>query len=329
MELHSIPDAPVPNGAVVGSVVSSGGVKIRYARWRQTTRGCRGTVCIVQGRSEFIEKYFEVVADLRRRGFAVLAFDWRGQGGSDRMLLNRRKGHVDDFNDFADDLDAVVDNVLLPHCPEPYFALAHSMGGAVLLAALQLEPDLFSRAVFSAPMFALAGLKQPRAARALAVGLDLAGFGGHFVPGGGETAVTTKPFAGNVVTSDPVRYARAAAQVSAAPELGLGDPTIGWLHAALRTMDAFQDPNYPLGVDTPILIVAGSADTVTSTPAAEAVAARLKAGAIVVLPGAKHEIMMERDEFRALFWAAFDAFIPGSEMPAKEDLDRPTDVSAA
>ena len=70
-------------------------------------------------------------------------------------------------------------------------------------------------------------------------------------------------------------------------------------------------------------MVAGTDDRITLTPAAEAVAARLKAGRIIVVAGARHEILMERDEFRNLFWAAFDAFIPGSELPedaVSEDL---------
>jgi lysophospholipase len=270
---------------------------------------------VVQGRSEFIEKYYEVITNLRQRGFAVLAFDWRGQGGSDRLLLNRRKGHVDGFSDYADDLDAIADGILVQQCPAPYFALAHSMGGTVLLHKLVVRPSLFSRVLITAPMLALAGLRRPRAARSLAVALDVAGFGGNFIPGGGETAVTTKPFAGNPVTSDPVRYARAAEQVAAAPHLGLGDPTIGWVHAAFRAMDPFRDPNYPLKIETPILMVAGTDDRITLTRAAEAVAARLKAGRIIVLASAKHEILMERDDIRNLFWAAFDAFIPGSELP--------------
>ena len=86
LELFATAETSAPNGGVVGSVASSGGVIIRFAPWRQTTRRCRGTVCVVQGRSEFIEKYYEVITNLRQRGFAVLAFDWRGQGGSDRLL---------------------------------------------------------------------------------------------------------------------------------------------------------------------------------------------------------------------------------------------------
>jgi len=38
----------------------------------------------------------------------------------------------------------------------------------------------------------------------------------------------------------------------------------------------------------------------------------LRAGAQVVISGARHELMMERDAFREQFWAAFDAFVPGS-----------------
>jgi lysophospholipase len=172
-------------------------------------------------------------------------------------------------------------------------------------------------------MCRIAGLRRPLAARLLAAGLDVLGFGGNFIPGGGETAVTTKPFAGNPVTSDPQRYARAADLVAAAPALGLGDPTIGWVHAAFRAMDPFADPNFPLTIETPVLCIAGTADRVTETAAVERFAARLKAGRALVIPGALHEIMMERDWVREQFWAAFDAFIPGSEQA----LDEPPDVT--
>ena len=46
---------------------------------------------LLQGRAEFIEKYGETVGDLRARGFAVYALDWRGQGHSGRVLRTRAR----------------------------------------------------------------------------------------------------------------------------------------------------------------------------------------------------------------------------------------------
>jgi len=45
-----------------------------------------------------------------------------------------------------------------------------------------------------------------------------------------------------------------------------------------------------------------------------AFAVRLRAGSHLVIPGARHELLMEQDRYREQFWAAFDAFVPGSPM---------------
>jgi len=94
-------------------------------------RGCeagrRGTVCIFPGRTEWIEKYFETVRDLRSRGFAAAILDWRGQGLSDRALADRFKGHVRSFAEFDIDLETFMRDVVLPDCPPPIFALALSL----------------------------------------------------------------------------------------------------------------------------------------------------------------------------------------------------------
>jgi lysophospholipase len=133
MELIGVPKNPVPGGAHTGMLMTSDGVKLRFARWDATRGPRRGTVCLFQGRGEFIEKYFEVVADLRRRGFVVATFDWRGQGGSDRLLRNPRKGYVRSFAEYDRDLAQFMKEIVLPDCPPPFVALAHSMGGNILL----------------------------------------------------------------------------------------------------------------------------------------------------------------------------------------------------
>ena len=312
MDLVSTPENPIPDGAVAGALATRDGVKVRFARWSAAANR-KGTVCVFQGRSEFIEKYFEVVSDLRSRGFAVAALDWRGQGLSDRALADPRKGHVRRFSDYDLDVEAFMREVVLPDCPPPHFALAHSLGGAILIRAVHRGRRWFERMVFSAPMLALTG----RAARATprrTIRLSrLLGMGQSYVPGGGATAVPSLPFAGNVLTSDPGRYARTAKIVEAAPGLGLGSPTVAWLDAAYAQMAAFADPAYPRSLTQPMLIVAAGQDAVVSTPAIEQFAIRLRAGSHVVVPGARHELLMERDHYRSQFWAAFDAFVPGSE----------------
>jgi lysophospholipase len=313
MQLVATPDNPIPPGAHLEMVRTADGVQLRTARWVPPT-AVRGTVAVFTGRAEFIEKYFEVIEQLLSRGFAVAAMDWRGQGGSARPLKNPRKGHVDDFSLFERDLDALIDDVLGPSCPQPWFALCHSMGGAIMLEAARSGRCPFERVVMTAPMIGIAGLRYPRGAQILAEVLDTLGFGASFAPGGGSSSITAMPFDGNVLTSDPARYARAYSVVAAAPNLALGWPTVGWIHAAFRLMKRFADPDYPRNTNTPLLVIAAGDDEVTDTRAAERFAARLRAGRLIVIDGAKHEIMMERDALRDRFWAAFDQFIPGAEV---------------
>jgi lysophospholipase len=114
MALVSIPSNPVPEGAVDGTIKTPDGVELRFARWPAGDGKRKGTVCVFPGRAEMIEKYFEVVSELRARGFAVAVLDWRGQGGSTRMLADPRKGHVEDFAEYQIDLDAFMKQIVLP-----------------------------------------------------------------------------------------------------------------------------------------------------------------------------------------------------------------------
>lgn len=311
--LFPTPGNPMPAGGIATVLRTSDGVGIRAVRWRQSTRQALGTVCLATGRGEFIEKYAETVAELRRRGLCVVAFDWRGQGGSQRSTSNPRKGDVRDFAEYGRDLDAVTAG-MLAQMPRPWFGLSHSMGGACYLAHAHAGRAPFARMVLVAPMVEIAITEGKAWPRPLALALRIAGLGTDFIPGGGETSVMTRPFAGNVLTADPERYARNAEMAAALPQLAVGDPTVRWLSAAFRQIAAFRAPGYPLEVGVPTLVVAAGADTVVSTPAIERFCARLKGGHAIVVPGARHEILMERDAIRERFWAAFDAFVPGSEV---------------
>lgn len=306
---------PVPGHGKVWSAQTGDGARLRFASWHPTVRPEKGTVLIAQGRAEFIERYSETIAELRRRGFHVLAFDWRGQGGSQRFTDRPRRGHVGRLRHYERDLALAIAE-LQARLPTPHFVLAHSMGAALCLDAARRGALPVARLVALAPMLGISMIGRPRAARVLAFVLYWLGFGRAFVPGGGETAIGTKPFDGNRLTGDPVRYARNAALSAAARGLAIGDPSVGWIRAAFELMDRLSAPRAALEVGVPTLVIAAGRDPVVSTPAIERFAARLKTGSALVLPTARHEILMESDAIRAQFWAAFDAFIPGEELTA-------------
>lgn len=313
MTLVSIPSNPVPEDVVSGTIKTPDGVELRFARWAPPANR-KGTVCVFTGRSEQIEKYFETVRDLRDRGFAVAMFDWRGQGHSSRRLRDPRKGYVRNFADYEIDVETFVQQVVLPDCPPPFFALAHSMGGAVLLRLAHAQKRWFDRMVLSAPMIDLPGRATSFPVRALLKTMRMLGRGGGYVPGGSDHLTGLSPFINNPLTSDPVRYARNAAILEEDPTLGLASPTVAWADTAFRAMHAFKGMNYPSEIRQPILMLAASNDTVVSTAAIEEFAYHLRAGSHLVISGSKHEILQEQDRYRSQFWAAFDAFVPGTPL---------------
>jgi len=313
MTLVSIPANPVPEDVVSGTLKTPDGVSLRFARWAPPP-GRKGTVCLFQGRAEFIEKYFETVRDLRERGFAVATLDWRGQGMSERALRNPRKGYVRDFSRYDIDLDTFVREVVLPDCPPPFFALAHSMGASVLLRAAHQGHRWFDRMVLLAPMIALPGMRRSRLTRASVRTLRLMGLGGAYVPGGDASVIMQRPFLGNPLTSDPVRYARNLAVIEAEPALAVGWPTVAWTDAAFRAMRRLADPTFATRIRQPLLVIAAGQDQIVSTPAIDEFSVRLRTGSHLIVPGSRHEMLMEQDRFRMQVLAAFDAFVPGTPI---------------
>ena len=313
MDLVSIPANPVPEDVVTGMLTTRDGVKVRYARWLPPP-GRKGTVCIFQGRAEFIEKYFETVRELRARGFAVAILDWRGQGLSERALDDPRKGHVGDFAEYELDIDVFMREVVLPDCPPPLFAIGHSMGGAVMMNIAHKGLRWFDRIVLSAPMLELTGMRRSSLYKTAATVLRLVGMGTRYIPGGDSVAQESGSYIANPFTSDPVRHARTKAVLEAEPALGLGAPTIGWASAAYRAMGRFADVGFASKIRQPLMLIAAGRDTVVSTAAIEGFAVRLRAGSHLIVAGSRHELMMEQDRYRVQFWAAFDAFVPGTPL---------------
>ena len=185
---------------------------------------------------------------------------------------------------------------------------------SVLLTAAEKGLTRYDRMVLTSPLIGLGdiGFKQSTAGR-LARALCTLGFSQTYIPGGGETAFGTQPFRGNAVTSDRKRYQLTVETLEGCPELAIGAPTLGWLNAACKVMESFKDPEFRARLHIPILFVACLQDKVVSLPAIEDIAVSLPSSTLVRIPGAKHEILMERDIYREQFWASFDAFLPDAQ----------------
>ena len=198
--------------------------------------------------------------------------------------------------------------------PAAVFALAHSMGASILLRAAYQGHRWFDRTVLLAPMIALPGMRRSSLTRAGVKALRLIGLGGAYVPGGDASVMMQRPFIGNLLTSDPVRYARNMAVVEAEPALSIGWPTVAWTDSAFKAMRQLWEPSFPTRIRQPMLVIAAGHDQIVSTPAIDEFAIRLRAGSHLIVPGSRHELLMEQDRFRMQALAAFDAFVPGTPI---------------
>ncbi|MEP1209579.1 MAG: alpha/beta hydrolase [Rhizobiaceae bacterium] len=305
---------PIPDGSRSGFATTPDGIKLRYARWETQIHPSKGTVILLQGRSEHIEKYFETVEDLRKRGFGVLTFDWRGQGGSDRMLGDPRKGHVENFEQYLTDLETMLSDVALPDCKPPHYILAHSTGGLVALLAAPAHVNRIRRMVLASPLLALnrLPLRQSRLQGILGA-LTFLGLGRFYLPSD-RSLEEQRVFLSNNLTSDSARFQRNRQIVETHEQLALGPPTISWTFAACRAMARVSSPGYSNSIGIPTLMVAAGSDPIVSPTEVEIFGRKMRSGAFLTISGAKHELLQERDFYREQLLAAFDAFVPGTEF---------------
>ncbi|MEM6711414.1 MAG: alpha/beta hydrolase [Pseudomonadota bacterium] len=284
-------------------------VRVRVAHFRPLGTAL-GTLVLMHGRTEFIEKYASLINHYVSLGFIVVTFDWRGQGLSTRAIPSKpRKGHIHDFEAYVRDLQIIMERAVLPDCPLPLYGLAHSMGGLIALHFMVRKPVLFDRVILTAPLLRYnvpnASHKSITRLSAVATWLGLAK---RYAPGTGDTMAGTAPFRSNPVTSDEKQYGTVADVLDAHPDLGLGGPTVGWLHQMAKAMRSVWDQNFLDQISTPCLFVQAGEDMIVSPDAIERIAAAVPTASLLRLPRSKHEPMFERDEIRELFLSASEAF---------------------
>jgi lysophospholipase len=280
----------------------------------------RGSVVLSPGRTEPIEKYFEVIGELQARGFVVLCHDWRGQGLSGRMLDDRLRGHAEGVEPFLEDYRVLL-NHFESRLPKPWIAMGHSMGGGLTLMALSEGEDRFAACALSAPMLGLVtdSWGYPFA-RLLAFTASHIGLSWRYLfgdPAGPFDVTFEKDHLGH----ERWRWDRYRAQITACPDLALGNLTWGWLDFAMTLSWRLRLPGAVEKIAIPVLMVTAGEDDRVLTSVSAAIAKRIPDCRYVEAQGSYHEILMETDAIRAVFWREFDALtnlvIPGPARSAE------------
>lgn len=294
---HDVADGPPAQAAWIHA---QDGVRLRIAHWPH--KKAQGTVLLMPGRTEYIEKYGRAAGEFASRGYAMVTIDWRGQGLADRLIDDPMSGYVNRFSDYQLDVAALLEAAVELDLPKPWYVVAHSMGGCIGMRALYDNLPV-NAAVFSGPMWGIQIAPTHRPfAWALGWASSRIGKGGSYAPGTNATMyVMEQAFDGNALTTDAQMYSYMQAQLTAFPELALGGPSLHWLYEALVECRALARKSSP---EMPCLTFMGENEQIVQQ---SAIFSRMNAwpnGRLELVPNGEHEILMEAPQERA---KVFDA----------------------
>ncbi|NHB86909.1 lysophospholipase L2 [Photorhabdus tasmaniensis] len=277
-------------------------VLIRYVRFCATTKNHRAVV-ILPGRSESYVKYPEVAFDFYHLGYDVFIIDHRGQGRSGRMLEDPQRGHVEKFDDYIDDVETFIEREILPRYYSHCYALAHSMGAAILGGFLLRHSQIFDAAALCAPMFGI-NLPMPHWLAALLVNWaekrpdrrnNYAILTGKWRP---------LPYLINLLTHSYERYSRYLRYYVDYPELRIGGPTYHWMRESMRIGDILIEKAGK--IETPLMVLKASEDKVVNNQQLRAFCEShrkertfIEERSPLIIQGAHHEILFEKDKLRS------------------------------
>lgn len=296
-----------PSDAVLEMEPARDGWPLRVFRWNAPDP--IGSILFQGGRGDIIEKYLESFAHWHARGWSVVAFDWRGQGGSGRFCAHPAVGHVPDFGLWIDDLAAFFEGWKAAG-PGPNVVIAHSMGAHLILRAIaerRIAPDA---AVLVAPMLGFETGAMP-----LSLAAAIVRIAARIAPERSAWKTNERPAPPGAsrqkfLTSDATRYDDEIWWKSQKPELNLGPPSLRWLAQAYTSCLTLEGSNTLEQVTTPLLLIGSEGDKLVSPRAIHRVAARLQNSRLKMFDeSVAHEILRERDDVRDQALAEIDAFL--------------------
>ena len=311
----------LPRGAERLFVRMRDGWPVRMLHWpHRETAGepVRSHLLMVTGRADFAEKYAETLHDLVDAGRGVTIFDWRGQGLSRRVGKTPMHGASPTgagpgFDVWLDDLQEIADWAAA-RAQGPVHAVAHSMGGHLVLRHLAAGRSGIARAAVLAPMTGLAARPLgPTIARFMAARMVKRGNGSDYVLGGGPW----EPGAPGsqrqkLLTSDIELFRDESWWIGQYPSLALGSVTWGWLADAFASIDALGAAGVPEAIAAPVLALIPQKDGLVDSDSTRRLFRRIPGAQLDAYNPAGHELLRESEPLRSTVLERVLSFLGGN-----------------
>lgn len=279
----------IKENGVLGEIKMADGAVLKWQRIG--VAGSQRIMILLGGHTESYIKYSELFYDLRDMGLTIYALDQRGQGFSARMLSDREKDHIDDYQRYLKDLEQFIKDVARPRANTKVIILGHSLGGAVAAAYAEKHPSQLSGLILSSPYL---GSKLGPFAMFIIQALDFFGMGKEYLPGKGPFSIVA--FEKNKETHSRVRHERKMQDYIDAPTIRLGYPTNHWM-TEMEKMGKEIRKN-ARKIASPTLVLQAEKDEIADVGAQDDFCANIQNCEKVVLRGAFHEVLIETDEIR-------------------------------
>lgn len=307
------PQFHLPKAAIVGREVMADGATVRTLLYRHEKP--IANLLLLTGRADFHEKWADAIHLLHNLGFAIATFDWRGQGGSDRLTTSGA-GHIDSFETWLSDLSQLSDWACRALPGNRWLALGHSMGGHLLTRwtadersrPLELRRKL-DGIILAAPFFGLGGPAAMKMAAMRLAPIQVArGLADQFA--WGQTPygkLHQRPERQLLLTASRAHFEDEGLWLGARPDLATGGVSWGWLQAfaaSERLLEASPLEKFAY----PVLMLLAGKEKLVDNKAALAIAARLPDVHVHAVEMAAHELLRESEPTRKLVLDMISSF---------------------
>lgn len=294
-----------PQAANTNYKATTDGIRVRTSFW--AANDPVGTVFVFPGRADYIEKYGGLANFCLSNNLNVIAIDWRGQGLSERLLDDKNIGHIEDFKNYQNDVEVMINEAKDASLVKPWIIFAHSMGGLIGLRTLHDNP-VFEKVVFTSPMW---GIQMPpilKSGASIIMSLiSLIGKMETYAPTTSpETRILNEEYEFNKLTSDIRNFKLLRQQLIQHPDLQIGGPSSAWVSAALDEIEFQIGKEPPI---TPALCFLGEKEEIIDNLSVREFCRNWDSCDLISIPDAKHDLLMEKKMILHSLFEKLEKFI--------------------